>query len=288
MTVHYNLSDDAYHALDAVSASQLKIIAAQSPLHWHDQYVLGNSADKEHFRIGRAVHCALLEPEKFANDYIVLPAQSRNSFDGMADILAFFGKTRDDFKSLTEIKSFVDEEVATLSALQISRDDMETIQGIKNAFLRYGYVREMWQDTRNEITLTWEREGVPCKARIDLAGKSFIGELKTTQDASLHAFGREIFSRNYHLSAAWYMEGLRQNGLEALAELPFFFFAVEKKSPFALGVYRLDEQAIEAGASAAHAAFWTLNECRKDNTYPDYAALPQTIYCPAWMQNKEI
>jgi PDDEXK-like domain of unknown function (DUF3799) len=288
MAIQYNLSDDAYHAIDAVSASQLKIIASQSPLHWHDQYVLGNREDAEHFRIGRAVHCALLEPERFKREYITLPNQSRTSFDGMADILNFFGKTKEDFKGLREIKAFVDEEIAKITALQVSHADMEMIQGIKNAFLRYDYVRDMWRDTRNEITITWEREGVPCKARVDLVGKDFVGELKTTQDASPRAFGREIFSRSYHLSAAWYLEGFRQNGLEALAELPFFLFACEKKSPFALGVYRLDEQVISEGADVANQAFWMLQECKKDNVYPDYAALPQTIYCPAWMQAKEI
>ena len=72
------ISNAAYHAGDGISKSGLDLIA-RSPLHYFAKY---RSPDRERdepteaMKLGTAVHSAVLEPESFASDYIVVPADA--------------------------------------------------------------------------------------------------------------------------------------------------------------------------------------------------------------------
>ena len=58
--------------------------------------------------------------------------------------------------------------------------------------------------------------------------------------------------------------------------------AVEKESPYAIGIYKLDDEALEFGANEFDTLMIELNKYIQKNEFPDYGI--QTLSIPAWIK----
>jgi exodeoxyribonuclease VIII len=136
-----------------------------------------------------------------------------------------------------------------------------------------------------ETTHMWTEPttGLQCKCRPDWISEDggIVVDLKTTEDASPREFRRSIAKWRYHVQAGWYMAGIEA----AYGKRPsgFIFIAVEKKPPFAVGVYAADEQMIERGYETAMRDLQTLAECKASGRWPAYSDRIEPISLPAWM-----
>lgn len=149
--------------------------------------------------------------------------------------------------------------------------------------------------------------------------KDIIGDLKTTEDASPEGFAKSIANWRYDVQHAYYMDGTRlalEQGKcnppqEGKAELSvywtdpvtgvlcrcrpdfwrgypkhFAFIAVEKKPPYAVGVYVLDSEGVEIGRAQYQHDLRVYAECVRTGEWPGYGDKIQTISLPAWYANK--
>lgn len=149
--------------------------------------------------------------------------------------------------------------------------------------------------------------------------KDIIGDLKTTEDASPEGFSKSIANWRYDVQHAYYMDGTRlalEQGKcnppqEGKAELSvywtdpvtgvlcrcrpdfwrgypkhFAFIAVEKKPPYAVGVYVLDSEGVEIGRAQYQHDLRVYAECVRSGVWPGYGDKIQTISLPGWHANK--
>lgn len=149
--------------------------------------------------------------------------------------------------------------------------------------------------------------------------KDIIGDLKTTEDASPEGFAKSIANWRYDVQHAYYMDGTRmalEQGKcnppqEGKAELSvywtdpvtgvlcrcrpdfwrgypkhFAFIAVEKKPPYAVGVYVLDSEGVEIGRAQYQHDLRVYAECVRSGEWPGYGDKIQTISLPGWHANK--
>lgn len=121
---------------------------------------------------------------------------------------------------------------------------------------------------QREIELRWEWCGRACGGRLDVLGPSFVNDLKTTTRSEPGWFGRHALRMHYHVQAAWYREGARQNGHTADAA---YLTAVEIKPPYAVTVMRLTERALEEGERIARLWMERLLGCEAVGEWPEYA-----------------
>ena len=98
-------------------------------------------------------------------------------------------------------------------------------------------------------------------------------------------FQKSISGFGYHIQASWYLRGLRKLGVPAKE---FIFIAIEKTAPFCIGVYRADEDMINAGMSQVDQSLEVLKMCQETKLYPDYTPTIQDISLPPWMTNKKV
>jgi exodeoxyribonuclease VIII len=124
-----------------------------------------------------------------------------------------------------------------------------------------------------------EETGIALKARPDMWVEDHtLVDVKTTDDATPEGFSRTVTSFGYHIQAAHY---LAMTGAEN-----FVFVAVERKAPYAIGIYRLDAEWLQAGENLRRKAISTLHECRALDSWPAYPTATITLSCPKWVLNK--
>lgn len=248
MAMQVELTNEEYHAdRTAVSSTGLKELL-RSPMHYQ-HYLTAERTEKECFRIGTAIHTALLEPDRFAQEYVIAPEAGRSN------------ATKEAYKK------FVDEHVGSRF---ISQSEMDMIHGIVKQVNKHDFARELLKIGKPEQSFFWtdEETGIICKIRPDLLALGYTClDVKSTEDASAESFGKACANLKYDLSAAMYVEGIYRCTGE---EIDFSFLAVEKKAPHGVALYKASEEFMAKGHAKFRKALRILKQCRDTNSYPSY------------------
>ncbi len=141
-----------------------------------------------------------------------------------------------------------------------------------------GALRKGW----SEVSLAWvdPDTGILCKGRLDhLSGKAII-DLKSTRDSRKFQFSKDVYTYNYHIRAAFYLNGLSVLMGETITT--FLIYAVEKAPPYACKAWRLPERAIRLGEAACAGMLAQLKECREKDVWPGYGEGVEAIDLPSW------
>lgn len=264
--LRFDLSNEAYHAGPGISKSSLDAVA-KSPAHYFARYLDENRPEREPTAAmiaGTLAHCAVLEPEEFANRYAVGPDIS---------------------KATKEWKAF---EASLADGRQAIKPDQ-----LKQAFAQSTSVRsipdiaDLLSKGFAEVSAYWhdEETGILCKCRPDWVhpcddGSVIIVDLKTTTDASPREFSRSIAEWRYHVQAAWYADGYAK--ASGLTVRGFVFAAVETDFPHLPAAYMLDEESIEQGRIDYRRNLETYAECLACGIWPGYEKEIQLTRIPNW------
>lgn len=260
------LPSELYHRreIGVVSKSALDRVA-RSPAHYK-AWVDGTLPDEDTpaMRFGRAFHCAILEPERFAEEYVTEPD---------------FGDCRS-----SKNRAKRDEwRAANGARTAISDDDLETISAMRAAILAHPIAGKMIRDGQPELTVRWtdSETGLKCKCRADYYVKRLrmVADLKSCQDASEEAFRKDVAKYRYMVQDALYRAGFEAAG-EPIQH--FVFLAVEKAPPYAVAVYSLDAEGVGKGYSLARRDMATMAECLNKDEWPGYPPGIRTISLPPW------
>lgn len=264
-TVSYGLPRDAYDRLAGVNWSGLKLLL-KSPAHYRANLLAKKQPDSDARKRGRAVHAAVLEPEKFR-----------------AEFVTYYGR-----RAGKVWEAFAAEHAGA----EILTEAMEDrCLAIAEAVRGHAPARPYLTGGRSELSLEWlfTREAMGpvegyetrCKSRLDfVAMAGAIVDLKTTRDSSPGGFGREVARYSYHCQAAFYVDAY----FAATGQrLPYVWVAVEAEEPFVPQVYRLTPEAYELGRSAYIGLLDKLNDCTRLNSWPGYGEGELAVELPAWM-----
>lgn len=268
--VYDSLSNDDYHGGPGTSKSGLDIIR-RSPMHFAYRASAANDNKATAAQaFGSAFHCAVLEPDRFAETYVVAPKCDRRTKEGK--------QTWQDF---------ID---ANPRAEHLTADEMETLQGMCAAVRAHPAASKLLSAAgRAERSFYWRdpETGELLRCRPDyLRDDGIIVDLKSTHDASPEEFMRSIANWRYHVQAPFYIDGvneaIRQADLSMARAKAFVFIAVEKTAPYAVGVYMLDAESMEVGRLEYRADLRTLAECRASGVWRGYGDNINSISLPAW------
>ncbi len=243
-----------YCRIDAVNWSLLKEMG-RSPAH----YLYRREHPREDtaaMRLGRAVHCAVLEPRQFARTFVV--------YDGVRR-----GKAWEEFAA-----AHAADDVLSVT-------DYEQCQAIRDAVRANRDARRLLRKGISEKTLTWTDRAtrIPCKARVDRVGHGFFVELKTARSLDPHDFRRTCAQLAYHGQLAFYLRGLKANRRKSRP----YLIAVESAPPYDVIVYEPDEDFIWMGDELATELLARLKSCQRTRRWPGRATGVQTLSLPGWL-----
>lgn len=252
-----NLSNEAYHASEGVSSSRVKVLLEKTPLHAVTPY---SRAPSRAMEIGSAIHCAILEPERFASDYKVVDCDARTS--------ALYKAACKHYPP----------------ALVLTDLEAENIRGMQSSALNKKSIREVldWPSRRElSVYAKCPETGLLLKCRPDIEPYKGVGaDLKKTQDCSNLALERSIFNYGYHISAAFYTYVWELATGEHLKEWRLLW--VEENKPHASRVTRLPDDAIELGMKKVRMALRIWADCVASGDFFAYGDDVSEIGVPAW------
>ncbi len=248
--------DADYQKIKAMNWSTLKHMAV-SPLAyrwWLDH----PEPQKPSFVFGAAVHCAILEPEKFEGRYAL--------FDGTRR-----GKEWDRWQ----------EEHPSVQSLK--SDEMERVLAIAEAVRQHRVAGPLLRGGRCEEIVTWtdEETGLACKGRLDYIRPDCVIDLKTTRDPAPKRFERDAADYGYAGQLAYYHDGATRNRLIDGRERPFIV-ALQGDEPFDVAVFQLEPETLDYGRALYGSLLQRLLACTESGYWPGVAPELQPLGISAW------
>jgi hypothetical protein len=261
-----DLDESTYHGdVESLSASGAKVLLGKRP----------PAPDSDALAFGRLVHTVILEPHKLDTYAVLNPAVVGVKADGSPA------------ENPTATKAWKDAVFAA------KRDGLTVIgpatlaraQAMAAAVQKHPEAaRLLAAATDHEISAYAEHpSGARVRARFDLVGPGFIGDIKTCRDADPENFGRIVHALMYHLSAANYIDIARANGLTVDR---FDLVAVEKEptpgGDYRVAVLELHPDAIDRGRELMALACDRWLQLGKRVDLPSYGDDRHVIDIPAW------
>jgi hypothetical protein len=263
----------------SLSSSGAKTLLNKSPFHfWFDSPLNPNrppESDKPHFAVGRAAHDIILLPDRWEDEYFVTcEGFSRTKSKQMAYEIA---EADEALKAGKTILSF--EQAATVRAVA------EAIQRspLAVACLTNGVTEE---------TLVWKDKetGVWLRARPDFRPHSIVekrdvrvvADLKFVAETHLSptGFSKAIANFGYHMSAAFYWEGIKE--VFGIDPTHWVHVAIEKNLPHCVALYELPLEDIDRGHALNRRAIRKFADCLSADCWPGYADDPAPVGLPIW------
>lgn len=161
----------------------------KSPLHFQTARVTPKEATPA-MKLGSTIHCYLLEPLRFANEYLEEPELDKRT----KEYKEFAAKNTDKFLySKKEVNPILEK--------------LEIIKKESNIDAYPSLLRILDGDTINEHAIFWDK--YKCKIDAFDDDEDTLIDIKTTLDASPEAFSKTIFNSYYYLQLAHYGLGLK-------------------------------------------------------------------------------
>jgi len=259
---------DDYRAATALNPSSI-VCCDKSELHV--SYALeGVDKDTPSLQKGRALHCALLEPDRFADAYE--PAESRRTAKVVAEAA----------ERGVELLLPADFDVIVQTALRASQcSDLQP-------FIRTGQA---------EVSVFTFELGCQCKGRLDWisADPLAILDVKTAREIDERNFSRAFYRYHYDVKLGLYQRWLQR--LMGVANIPVYLLLVENSGPWDCAVVPrsggsptpIPDAILQRGADKGLRWIERIKQCIESGEWPGQGDADEwAIDVPAWEMDDEL
>lgn len=261
---------ELYHQSDGVSKHDLDLVNI-SPAHYKVSKLNPREEATPAMKIGTLVHTAILEPHNFDGSYTISPESDRRTKDGKA---AWETAEKD-----AAVKGSILVKASDLEMVKAMAESVAQHRSAAEALIAGGLVEASLYATHPEY-------GVRMRGRPDLISRgNAIIDVKTCArgGGSKAEFARSVANWRYDVQAAYYLDLAKLCGMEKEA---FVFIVVEKEAPYAVAVYQLDSESIEAGRVQYSRNLGMIAECQNFDEWPAYSSSVEVISLPKWKLNQ--
>jgi hypothetical protein len=297
-----DLDNETYHAMtEYVSSSGLKELN-KSAAHFK-AYITEKREPTAALTFGSGFHALIGEPQLFDKKYVKAPRKEgfTNALFTADDLKRRCaelgikpGKNKGETSKLilaADPKAIIwdniiaEFELANQGKIILEAEEYDRLDGMLSSLINNKTALHLLTKGKAEQSIFWtdKATGVNCKCRPDyLRDDGIIVDLKTTEDASKRGFERAIANYSYHIQSAFYLEGVSQILNEPLSD--FVHLVVEKKPPYAVGIYTLDDEAIGVAREEIKRLLALYAECKAKDEWPAYTQDIQNVSLPVYMR----
>ena len=269
-----------YEQIDAMNSSTLKH-GLRSMLRMKRVIDGEWKLESDAAKIGTAIHCLVLEPDDFDKRYCELPA-----FELSEENKTDKTNKRSTAKTTKFYKSAVNEFMQQREHMTIlNSGQMGVVQKAARSAKNKPSLQNLLShpNTKTEVTLLGEIEGVECKARLDLVNVKLgrLVDLKTCSDASENGFGRDFAKFRYGFQLAFYRELYQQN----FGDVPDVnVIAVETSEDYDCANHAVPECILDTGLMQVRKTMERYKRAKQTNVWPgvDAGKTVLDLYVPQW------
>lgn len=260
------MRDEDYFAAPGCNWSRLRVIG-ESPLLYQHQLQHGRE-DTRSMAAGRALHAALLEPERYADphQWAVYPGQRR-------------GKAFEMFK-----RAYPNAHIRTQAEADVVACQVQALHKHRDA----GYLLRC--PAYMERVAFWHGDGRLNKAKIDALipfgdWRLVLVDLKTTRSVEPSKFQASAEEFGYFGQLAHYATGIETlTGVTPIV----FIMAVENTPPYDVGLFHITPETLENGRRQRASLLSTLAQCEATDVWPGRVAELTTLERPRWSKHHTV
>lgn len=249
----FDLPNDEYHRVDAVSKSRLWDFMVCPANYWgkHEDPMRPAQEQTIGQRRGTALHTFLLEPDEIRNRYVQGPDVSRNT---------------------KEWKAFVASQPPGVEALKPDEFVMAAAQA--ESLSSQPEISKILSRMRAEVSVFWidKQTGLRCRCRPDGLAEFDEGiwllDAKTGTPDPKTFVRTQVVRNGYDVQAAFYSEGVREATGKPV--LGFIFGVVGDQWPYLSSAIQLGSRTMESGFLKFRKALNQFADCREHNTWPGF------------------
>lgn len=255
------LDEELYHGTYALTSKSTLDVVARSPAHY--KYMLDGglipseepAEEPEVFKVGRAFHCLVLEPDAFERRYFQLPEFGRMQSQKNRDLRdAWLADNRQGRTYLTA-------------------PQMAQVTGMREGLLRVPKIRAALERGSPEVTCVARCPVTRLlrKIRMDWVCEhlGIALDLKSAMDGSPERWKWEAKRRRYAVQDTYYSDTAQLCDLDIHS---MGFAVAEKFPPYVSTIYNVDDTARMVGERAYMHNLNTIATCVQTGEYPGYAA----------------
>lgn len=243
MSIIANMPEKQYHADRAFGSTSIRTLSDPDISLSEVQYLLDHDKHKKEYDVGTLAHALILEGSL---DHLVAPLP-------FPDYRTKAAREARDLAYNAEMIPVNESEQETM---------LEPIEAMRDSVMAHPIASELFTGHMPEVSLFWEQDGVPLKARIDAMhqSKGVVADLKTVRSARPNEFRKQISDLGYYVQARHYLNGLKQ---ETGFEMDWYFVAVGKTAPYPVSVHKLSQAALDHGQRRIDYALMRYKQAQK-------------------------
>jgi len=261
---YLNMPNDVYHASKGDSKSSIDVFH-ENPYKYFNRKQRKQTRPME---LGSAIHAACLEPDLFAQEYMLLPeVKDRRQ-----------PEYKQAAKALGEGKVFTNDDCEKISGMQTAvhnNHDANVLLTAPGYFEVSGF-------------FLCPISGLQMRVRFDklaFIGNEWVGvDLKKTQGADDYKFSKSIWDYRYHVQDCIYKMGFKAITGKDLTV--FKFIAVEDVYPHVVEVYELCDLSQKIASDEVKIDMLSLLEYKKGNVKAHNNNQSTIISLPNWVLNQ--
>jgi len=282
-------TDDDYHASRGISASGFKLFADCPAKYWA-KYICPDpeqpeEEDKAHFAVGKAVHCWVLEPERFHDSFVAMPGGINKVTKAGKEFWLEFQEKHKGKKILKESEYRTAVECGNAILKHPHAKYIKESRGIAECSIRW---TDTFFDGKGNPMCEVERKCrpdffVPPCAQLP---NGVIFDVKAVADASVSGFTKTAYNFGYHIQAPWYQDGIQQFYGTA-GRAPFVFMTVEKEYPWLVKAYDSTPSFLAFGKRIIDEKLPQFAKAIQTGVWGGYGENIEQLDLPYWVQKKE-
>lgn len=243
-----------------LSFSKMKLYLL-SPAHY--KYAIDfpeEKEDTEALLIGKALHCMVLEPERFRKDFDYLDLSKRPSPEQ-----TFAAKINKEWK-LAEMLKMGNKTV-------LSKDQFDKVTVMADKVTCNAAAMKILDGCQHEQHIEWTDPcGVKCHGFVDAFNPNktypLVGELKSIADGSPWAFNKYLDTYSVYMQMAFYSDGLQANYDKEFSV--HFAITIENCAPWLCQPYYLQDSDIDFGRKLYKAILALHMDCIEKDHWGGY------------------
>lgn len=300
-SIHHpsEMTNEQYQELPQISGSTLVKIHATCPA----KFKFGERKETKSLHEGTVIHCAVLEPERFYEQYERAPViddypgalttgKAIESELKNRGIKGYSGKQKDELIEFALEKcpdliiwdKIVSDRAESTDKELIDAALYDKAVSMRSAIDDDEIIQLLSQNCMVEHSIIFEDRKIRPDVLIDVGDSFVIIDLKTTINAEPEKFGKQAHDLGYWLKMAY-----QKDTVESFFQKPVsrvILLAQEKEKPFLSQAYELTEQQLQVGREQYETAMAILKNCESTGQWGKYASGILQLPTPQWIERE--